>query len=162
MHPSAMRYTHSLTRVHTRARERAHTHTHVYINTQARANPALARVTLIARGAALNRLRAHGLEYNVRGGAGEGVPQRIVVEKEMMRAEPNCSALRERGDLADYVILCVKTWQVPLVRCIMCAYLQIYCVHMYVHICMNCMQTHKSICKVCTCARDVCGSVGVR
>jgi ketopantoate reductase len=111
MHPSARRYIHTLTRTHTRARERAHTPTYTR-NTQARLNPALARVTLIARGAALDRLRAHGLEYNVRGEAGEGVPQRIVVEKEMMRAEPTCGALRESGDLADYVILCVKTWQV--------------------------------------------------
>ena len=106
-------YTLSHTHTHTRARgARAHLPTHVCINTQARLNPALARVTLIARGAALDRLRAHGLEYNVRGEAGDGVPQRIVVEKDTMRAEPTCGALRESGDLADYVILCVKTWQV--------------------------------------------------
>jgi ketopantoate reductase len=79
----------------------------------ARRNPALARVSLVARGAALDRVRGHGIQYEVRGEAGEGVPPSIVVDNASVRAEPTCAALREQGDLADYVILCVKTWQVP-------------------------------------------------
>ena len=84
----------------------------------ARRNPALARVTLVARGAALDRVRSHGLQYEVRGEAGEGVPQSIVVDPQIVRSEPTCAVLREQGDLADYVILCVKTWQARLCLCV--------------------------------------------
>ena len=33
-------------------------------------------------------------------------------------ADVNCAALKEKGDLADFVILCVKTWQVCVCVCL--------------------------------------------
>jgi len=79
-----------------------------------RRDPSLARVTLVARGALLTRVRTHGLEYAVRKAddAEEGVIDSVVLAPSEIRVEPSCEALKEKGDLADYVILCVKTWQV--------------------------------------------------
>ena len=67
-------------------------------------------------------MRTSGLEHLVRFpsppgepqdvSATEGSPGSIVVEPADVSVAPTCAALKDKGDLADYVILCVKTWQV--------------------------------------------------
>jgi 2-dehydropantoate 2-reductase len=81
-----------------------------------RRDAALARVTLVARGGALCRAREHGLEYSVRSAAGDdeqGSVQHVVVGPGEICTAATCAALKDAGDAADFVILCVKTWQVP-------------------------------------------------
>ena len=88
-----------------------------------RRDPALARVTIVARGAAYERLHDHGLKFLVRSAAppvegastpaGDGDPARtVVLGPDAVRVVPTCATLQEQGVVADYVILCVKTWQV--------------------------------------------------
>jgi 2-dehydropantoate 2-reductase len=70
----------------------------------------------VARGTALDRARSHGMEYTVRktptGEGEEGVVSDVVLKPSEVNVQPTCAALKEKGDPADFVILCVKTWQV--------------------------------------------------